>query len=102
MDGPALWLRIFSVLTMPMTAVRSPGRTTMLRNALRGAWSMELIMLRPMRRRMVRGRLGAAGRAPRKSDEGRCVMTIAGMRPRRRESEAEKMLPKVERNLGCC
>lgn len=72
----------------------------MLINAERGAWSMLLIMLRPMSSTMVSPRLGAAGRAPRKREDGRCVMTIAGMRPRRRESEAENMLPKVERNLG--
>jgi hypothetical protein len=72
----------------------------MLMNAERGAWSMLLIMLRPMRKKTVRPRFGAAGRAPRKREEGRCVTTMAGMRPRRREREAEKILPNVERNLG--
>ena len=57
-------------------------------------------MLLPMSRTTVRPRFGAKGREPRKSEEGKWVITIAGMRPRRREREAEKMLPNVERNLG--
>lgn len=61
---------------------------------------MLLMMLRPIRKNTVRPRVGAAGSAPRKSEEGRCGTTMAGMRPRRRERDAEKMLPKVERNLG--
>lgn len=56
-------------------------------------------MLRPMSRMIVSGSPGAKGRAPRKSDEGRWVITIAKTRPKRREREAENMLPNVERNL---
>lgn len=82
--------------------MRSCGCTTLERNAERGAWSMLLIALRRTRKRIVRGRVGARGREARKREEGRCVITMAGMRPRRREREPEKMLPRVERNLGWC
>jgi hypothetical protein len=47
----------------------------------------------------VRGRVRARGRKARKREEGRWVITMEGIRPRRREREAEKMLPRVERNL---
>ena len=60
---------------------------------------MLLIVLRRTRKRIVRGKVGARGRKARKREEGRCVSTMEGIRPRRREREAEKMLPRVERNL---
>lgn len=60
---------------------------------------MLLIALRRTRKRMVRGKVGARGRKARKREEGRWVSTMEGIRPRRREREAEKMLPRVERNL---
>lgn len=71
----------------------------MLRNADRGAWSIELIMDLPTKRTTVRPRLGAKGSAPRKRELGKWVRTMARIRPARREREAENMLPNVERNL---
>jgi hypothetical protein len=48
---------------------------------------------------MVKGRLEAAGRRPRKMELGRCVATIAWIRPRRLAKEDAKTLPMVETNL---
>ncbi|KAH9867564.1 hypothetical protein IAQ61_008158 [Plenodomus lingam] len=97
-DGPLLWDKVLRMLTTPMTAVRSSGKTTMERNADRGAWSIELSTERPTKRQIVSARPDGAGRSARKIDAGRWVKTIAWMRPRRLAKEEANMLPAVEAN----
>lgn len=68
-------------------------------NADRGAWSMELSIDLHTSNTMVKGRFEAAGRRPRKIELGRCVATIASIKPRRLAREDAKTLPMVDMNL---
>lgn len=75
--GPELWLLVLTVLTIPITAVRSSGRTTADKNALRGAWSMELRTDRATRSTIVMNSVDGAGSSKRKIADGRCVKTTS-------------------------
>jgi hypothetical protein len=59
------------MFTTPITAVRSPGKTTIERKADRGAWSIELSTERPTRRHIVRARPEGTGSSARKIEEGK-------------------------------
>lgn len=97
--GPPLCERILRIFTTPITAVRSSGSTTMDRNAVRGAWSMLFRIARPISRQMVRGNFGGTGSRARKIELGRCVATMAWMRPSRLATDAANTFPMVDKHL---
>lgn len=69
------------------------------RKADRGAWSMLFSTARATKRQMVSGSPRGAGKSARKMALGRCVATMAWIRPILLASEAAKTLPMVEMNL---
>lgn len=106
MLGPAIEASVRRVLVMPMTAVRSSGRTTAAISAVRGAWS---IMLRPAR--TIRSRTtaqkavgGGSGKNSTAADDGACVNTIVLTRPilrARGPANTAEMAPSTAEKGNC-
>lgn len=71
----------------PMTAVRSPGRTTTERKAALGAMSIEARDDRRMRKKREPAREDGTGMSARAIADGRCVKTMVRMRPMRLERD---------------
>lgn len=76
MRGPKLWLDVSTTLIVPMTAVRSLGKTAEARKAERGATSIDCVQERRTRKRVARGKEEGIGIKAREMVEGRCVNTI--------------------------
>lgn len=91
---------VFTVFTMPITAVRSSGSTTADRKALLGAWSMELRLARETRSVMVSHSDVGNGMSERKIALGRWVNTIVLTNPIRFAMADAKRLPMLETNCA--
>ena len=61
---------------------------------------MELSIDLPTSKQIVSGKPGGAGRRAKRTELGKCVATIAWIKPRRFAREAAKTLPIVDTSLG--
>ena len=99
-SGPELWLIVFTVFTMPMTAVRSFGSTTAERKALRGAWSMEARLALITKRATVGASDPGSGTSESRIALGRCVKTMVFTSPMRFAMADANTFPMLERNCA--